>query len=114
MAPRPTGSLRQRRPGLWEIRIAIATDPVSGRTIQRSFSFRGDAADAELRRTELAAEYASRRAVIHHAPFLTVAELMPRWLAAEHEWKPSTWSGYRSNVRGLANDDVIGASEWSP
>ena len=41
------GTLRERRPGVWEIRVAAGTDPVTGRTIQRSVTFHGDAADAE-------------------------------------------------------------------
>lgn len=109
MAPRATGSLRARRSGGWEIRIAVATDPVTGRTVQRSFSFHGTAAQAEARCAELAAEYAERRAVVQQAPFLTIGELLVRWLAADHDWKPSTWVGYRSNVRGLTTDTTITA-----
>ena len=46
--------MRERSPGTWEIRVAVGVDPVSGRTVQRSFSFHGAAEEAELRRKELA------------------------------------------------------------
>ncbi|MGV8830324.1 MAG: hypothetical protein ACWA6U_18660, partial [Breznakibacter sp.] len=55
------GTLPERRPGVWEIRVAAGTDPVTGRTIQRSVTFHGDAADAEHTRRELTAEYTARR-----------------------------------------------------
>jgi site-specific recombinase XerC len=38
---------------------------------------------------------------------LTVAELVERWLLADHSWKPSTVVGYRSNSRFLANDTPL-------
>lgn len=98
------GSLRERRPGVWEIRIAAGTDPVTGRVIQRSITFHGTAVDAETYRQELAAEYARRRVATRAAPLLTVGELVERWLLADHPWRPSTWVGYRSVARQLAND----------
>ncbi|HVM63761.1 MAG TPA: hypothetical protein VMU14_02790 [Acidimicrobiales bacterium] len=79
-----SGSLRERRPGVWEIRVAVGIDPVSGRTVQRSFVFHGDAVEAEARQ-ELAQEWAKRRAIRRAAPFLTVGELLERWLGAHHD-----------------------------
>jgi integrase len=101
------GSLRERRPGVWEIRVAVGVDPVTGRSVQRSVRFEGSAADSETYRTELAEEYAIRRAVARAAPFLTVAGLLERWLLADHPWKPSTAVGYRSNARHLSNDSHL-------
>ena len=103
-AARGTGTIRERRPGVWEIRIAAGTDPVTGRTLQRSVTFRGSAGEADAYRIELAAEYRARRSVTRAAPMLTVAELLERWLIADHRWKPSTLVGYRSNVRHLIAD----------
>jgi hypothetical protein len=71
------GSLRERRPGVFEIRIAVGVDPVSGRTVQRSFWFHGTSEDAEERRSELATQFAEYRAVRRAAPFLTVGGLPP-------------------------------------
>jgi integrase len=102
------GSLRERRPGVFEIRIAIGVDPVSGRTVQRSFWFHGTATDAEERRRELAAQFAEYRSIRRAAPFLTVGELLERWLAAQHDWRPSTWTGARSNAKALSADPIAG------
>ena len=41
--------MRERRPGVWEIRIAAGTDPVTGPTLRRSVTFRGGPGDAELK-----------------------------------------------------------------
>ena len=100
------GTLRERSPGTWEIRVAVGVDPVSGRTVQRSFSFHGSAEDAELRRKELAAEWAERRAIRRAAPFLTAGELLERWLSAHHNWRPATWISARSNVKALCADPL--------
>ena len=40
-ATKGQGTVRERRLGVWEIRVAAGTDPVSGRTIQRSVTFHG-------------------------------------------------------------------------
>ena len=101
-----SGSLRQRRPGVWEIRITVATDPLTGRAIQRSFTFRGERADAEARCGELADAYADRRTLIQAAPFITVGEVLARWLEADHDWRPSTWAGYRSTVKALVAEPI--------
>jgi len=101
-----TGTMRERSPGSWEIRVAVGVDPVSGRTVQRSFAFHGGAEEAELRRKELMAEWAERRAVRRAAPFLTVGELLERWLAAHHDWRPATWISARSNAKALCADGL--------
>jgi hypothetical protein len=69
------GSIRERRPGVWELRVAAGVDPVSGRTVQRSVTCHGDRAAAEARCTDLAAEHATRRLTRRVAPFLTVGQL---------------------------------------
>ena len=102
------GSLREKRPGVFEIRVAVGVDPVSGRTVQRSFWFHGALEDAEQRRRELAAQFAEYRSIRRAAPFLTVGELLERWLAAQHDWRPSTWTGVRSNVKALSADPIAG------
>jgi hypothetical protein len=75
-------------------------------TVQRSFWFHGSSEDAEERRSELATQFAEYRAVRRAAPFLTVGELFERWLAAHHDWRPSTWSSARSNVKALTADPI--------
>lgn len=105
-AAKGTGTKRERRPGVWEIRVAAGTDPVTGRTLQRSVTFHGPDADAEVYRAELAAEYAARRSVTRSAPMLTVGGLLERWLLADHPWKPSTRIGYASVARRLRVDSL--------
>ena len=102
------GSLRERRPGVFEIRIAVGVDPVSGHTVQRSFPFHGTRADAEARQRELAEQFAEYRALRRAAPFLTVGELLERWLAAHHDWKPATRTSARSNAKALSADPISG------
>ena len=84
----------------------MGVDPVSGRTVQRSFWFHGALDDAEERRRELAAQFAEYRSIRRAAPFLTVGELLERWVCAQHDWRPSTWVGVRSNVKALSADPI--------
>ncbi len=55
------GSVRLRRPGVWEIRVSVGTDPLAGRTVQRSVTFRGTESEARQHCTELAAAARARR-----------------------------------------------------
>lgn len=87
MPKRGDGSVRERRPGVWEIRVATGRDVLTGRTTYRSVTFHGVGIDAKRYAQELAAEYRARRSVATAAPMLTVAELIERWLAADHPWK---------------------------
>lgn len=103
---RGDGSIRERRPGVYEIRVATGIDPRSGRTVQRSFTFRGSREDAEARRRELAAEFAEHRALRNASPFLTVGELMDRWTTAPHDWRPATIQGSRWIAKVLAEDPI--------
>jgi hypothetical protein len=96
-----TGTIRQRRPDVWEVRVCIGADPVSGQPVQRSVTVHGNLAEAERRRALLAAQAEQLRAR-GLAPLRTVAELLAVWLAAEHDWKPSTWEGYRHTARRLS------------
>src|ERR1019366_10551521 len=98
------GSLRERRPGVFEIRIAVGVDPVSGRTVQRSFWFHGALEDAEERWSELATQFAEYRANCRAAPFLTVGELLERWLAAHHDWRASTPGSAPAHRKGPTPD----------
>jgi integrase len=102
--------MRERRPGVWEIRIAAGTDPVTGRTMQRSVTFRGCESDADAYRRLLAANRQARRSIARAAPMLTVAALLERWLEADHPWRPSTRVGYEWNVRHLRSDERLAAT----
>lgn len=110
MTPHGSGSVRERRPGMWEVRIAVGTDPVTGRTTTRSVTFHGNRDEAERYGADLAAQYRARRSVAKAAPMLTVSELLDRWLAADHPWKPSTLVGYSSNAKALRADRILAAT----
>jgi hypothetical protein len=82
-AKRGTGSLRERLPGVWEIRVVVGFDPVHECSVQRSFTVHGDAEFAKRRRRELVDDYGvSRVAFTTEAARLTVAELMTRFFEA--------------------------------
>ena len=56
MGTRGSGSLRQRGPGRWEVRVSLGPHAQSGRTIYRSITVQGDLAEAQRRRVVLAAQ----------------------------------------------------------
>ena len=69
--------------------------------MQRSVTVHGQLADAERHRALLAAQAEQLRAR-GQRPLRTVGELLEVWLAAEYDWKPSTWQGYRQAARHLS------------
>jgi integrase len=51
-----SGGLRQRQPGVWEVRLEAGRDPVTGRRLQISKSVKGSKRDAQRVLNELAAK----------------------------------------------------------
>lgn len=90
---------------MFEIRVVVGREPATGRSVQRSFTVRGDAEHAEARRRELVADYAVDLSVLH-ASGLAVGELLTRWFAAGHAWKPSTRIVYDCDLRALRADPL--------
>lgn len=111
MTTRGAGSVRGRSEGRWEVRVSLGPDPVSGRSRVASRTVHGDLAAAQAGRQALAAE-ATRIRAAQEGPPRTVAELLTVWLAAPHDWKPSTWHGYRTTGRRL-NRDPLAARKLS-
>jgi hypothetical protein len=95
----------ERSPGVFEIRIVVGREPVTGVSVQRSFTVRGDGAHAEARRRELVADYGLDLSLLH-ASGMTVGELLTRWLRAGHSWKSSTVISYESDARALRADAI--------
>ena len=96
-AKRGTGSIRERLPGVWEIRVVVGFDPIHSRSVQRSFTVHGDKEAAEQRRRELVDDFGiSRIAFASEASRLTVAELLERFFAAPHLWKPATVASHQT------------------
>lgn len=104
-AARGSGSIRERSPGVFEVRVVVGRDPTTGRSVQRSFTVRGDAEHAEARRRELVVDFGVDLSMLH-ASGLTVGELLTRWFAAGHAWKPSTRIVYDCDVRALRADPI--------
>jgi len=101
---RSTRSVRERRAGVWEIRIAVGRDPLTGTPRQRSFTVHGTESEAGAYRDRVLAEVAGAR--LPSARHLLLAQLLQAWLEAEQDWKPSTRVGYRSVVRYLSTDPL--------
>jgi len=103
---RGLGSIRQRREGVWEVRVSLGPDPISGRSEMKSLTVFGSADTAEDARRRWAAEAAQVRAQRLARAEISLADLLAVWLAADHGWKPSTKTGYRSIVNQLARDSL--------
>ena len=109
--------MRERRPGVWEIRVVVANDLVSGRSVQRSFTVHGDLEQAERRRRELAERFGVDRGALYcEGARWSVAELLGQFITAEHQWRPATRSSHASVVRFLVSDPLsrYGVAVLSP
>jgi Phage integrase family len=104
---RGTGSVRERSPGVWGVRVVVGFDPGRGRSIQRSFTVHGDAALAGRARRELVAEYGSIRSEVRcTASVVTAGELLEGYLGSAQPWKPATITSHRHVVSALLNDPL--------
>src|SRR5437773_4571696 len=102
---RGTGSIPERSPGVWEVRVVVGFDMVRGRSVQRSFTVRGDAAFAEQRRRELVEDHGVTRVDFATAGARsTLGELLERFFDAPHLWRPATVVSHRPVVRALMAD----------
>ncbi len=99
--------MRERRPGVWEVRVVVGNDPATGASKQRSFTVYGDEEMACERRRELVAQFGVNRSALYcRAAGWSVAELLERFLAAEHAWSPATRSSHASMARWLAGEPI--------
>jgi integrase len=109
--------MRERRPGVWEIRVVVANDPITGRSVQRSFTVHGDTAVADARRLALVERFAvDRSALCCEGARWSVGELLERFIEADHQWRPATRYSNRSVARLLAKDPIakLGLAVLSP
>lgn len=99
--------MRERRPGVWEVRVVVGNDPATGASKQRSFTVYGDEEMACERRRELVAQFGVDRSALYcRAAGWSVAELLERFLTAEHAWSPATRSSHTSMARWLAGEPI--------
>ena len=90
-----SGSIREKRPGYWEVRVSLGRDPVTGVAQYASRAMRGMKREAQKALTALA--HAVDEQGVAAAPG-TVGSLIEDWLQhIEREGRsPSTMAGYRS------------------
>lgn len=93
------GSKRQRQPGVWELRVYLGRDPMTGRPLQRSRTFRGGSRAANDALVKLLDD-ARREPIASHG---TVATLIDRYLAflETRGASPKTLASYRSNASAV-------------
>ena len=85
--------------------MVVANDLLTGRSVQRSFTVRGDAERVEARRLELVERFAVDRSALYCAGVRwSVQEMLERFTEADHQWRPATRSSTCSAGRLLAQD----------
>lgn len=90
-----SGSIRERSPGVFELRVFIGRDPVTGRVRHKSRTYRGGKRGARAALDELVAEV--RGATVSSEG--TFGYLLDRWLELVDEQRsPTTAYGYRRIV----------------
>ena len=89
-APGGTGSVRERSPGVWEILVVVGFDMVHGRSVQRSFTVRGDVAVAEVRRAGLRCSFGARSTRGVGCGAADGGELLDAFVPAPQSWRPAT------------------------
>lgn len=71
----------------------VANDPVTGRSVQRSFTVRGDAEQVEEHRRKLVECLGVDRSALYcEGARWTLAEPLERFVAANDHWRPATRS----------------------
>lgn len=91
------GGLRERTPGVWEVRVEAGRDPVTGRRRQISRTVRGTKRDAQRLLNSLASAADDGR---HSGTDVTFAQLADRWLElAEADLSPTTARRYRDLLK---------------
>ena len=97
------GSARERKPGVWELRVELGRDAITGRRRQLSRTFRGGKRDAETALNQLLAD-AGKGAF--SGTDARVSDLLERWLdLSEADLSPTTLRRYR----GLIDVHIAGA-----
>lgn len=75
--------MREHQPGVWEVRIVVGFDDAHRRSIQRSFTVRGDRDAAEIQRADLARQFGvTQVALTTKASRFTLGELLSEYIDA--------------------------------
>jgi integrase len=97
------GSLREVRPGYWQLRVSLGRDQITGKSRYRTAGVRGTKREAERALAALVTDVANGK----RAPSAeTVGTLLDQWLEhLEHQGRsPTTMNGYRSLRSQLPED----------
>jgi hypothetical protein len=89
-----SGSIKQRSPGTWSIRVELPPDPATGRRSQKQTTIRGTKREAEKRRTELQREIDTGGFV--NPSKRTLAQYLGQWVT-DYAWPnlaPKTAQNY--------------------
>src|SRR4051812_9163026 len=90
------GSARERKPGLWELRVELGRDAITGRRRQLSRTFRGGKREAETALNQLVND-AGKGAF--SGTDARVSDLLDRWLdLSEAHLSPTTLRRYRGLI----------------
>ena len=84
----------------------VGFDPAHGHSVQRSFTVHGDEAWAQRRRCELVEDYGIDPVGSSDIPGLNIAELLTRFMAGPHVWKPATYASHRHVAECLIADPL--------
>lgn len=89
-----SGTLRQKYPGIWQVRFEAGRDPVTGRRLQLSRNVHGTKRQAQQVLNALVADAEAGKRVGTTATFEQLSE---KWLAiAENDLSPTTLRRYRN------------------
>lgn len=90
------GSKREKAPGVWELRVSLGRDPLTGKLRQRSRTFRGGTRAADRALAALIAETAPNRSQGSTATVETI--LAKRMEIVWRDRSPTTAYGYQSKI----------------
>lgn len=100
--------MRERTPGVWEVRAESGRDPLTGRRRQVSRTVRGNKRDAQRVLNQLVAEADQGK---HNGTDATFADVAERWLTlSEADLSPTTVRRYR----GLLDKHILPAIGSQP
>lgn len=90
--------MRSRSDGIWELRVYIGRDKITGKPRQKSRTFRGSEREAETALAAMVTEVAQGK---HGGTNATVNDLLDAWLKEiKNGVSPATLAVYKDSVRG--------------
>ena len=98
------GSLRERRPGVWELVVQLPRDPATGRWKQLSRTHHGTKREAQRALAGLVTEVSAGKT---SSSSTALGELLARWLDhVEERLSPTTIREYRRLVTTMIVPDL--------